>query len=358
MVGAGIVGLSAAYCLAERGAAVTVYERGVPGNGQSGGDTRVFRHGHDDPRLVMLANRSRAIWRDWETRFGVELVSADGVVALGPTAERRLGVVEEVGGVAVRPIDAAELSQRLPILADYSGPATFDEAGGSIRTRAAIEALADQLKDALVSDEVVSVRPLDGGGVEVRAGGSCSRYDNVVVSAGQGTGRLARGVGLSLPVTLAAQVRCTFAVRDEPPERLACLQDGSGHYGDTGIYAAPVAGNRLYALGLSETVEVHEDGSLVDPAALEDLTERASGYVTRALPCLDPEPVEYRHCWVTEVPWSADGFAVWEADGMFFVAGHNLFKQAPAVGRAVAAAALGEGLDAELRPEAKLGAAG
>ncbi len=356
VIGAGIVGLSTAYTLTERGAAVTVYERGVPGNGQSGGDSRVFRHGHDDPRLVRLAVESRQIWGEWEARLGAELVSADGVVALGPPAERRLGVLEEVGGVAVRAIDGTELCERLPLLAGYTGPATLDEAGGSIRTSAAIEALAGQLEASLVADEVISVRPADGGRVEVRAGGSCADYASVVVCAGQGTAQLARGVGLSLPVTLAAQVRTTFALPGEPPARLACLQDGSGHFGEAGIYAAPLAGNRRYALGLSETVEVHEDGSLVDPAALAELSERASGYVRRALPGLDPEPVDYRHCWVTEVPWSADGFAVWEADGIFFVSGHNLFKQAPSLGRALAQAALGEGLSSELRPEAKLGA--
>ncbi len=355
VVGAGIVGLATAYSLAERGAAVTVYERGVPGNGQSGGDSRVFRHGHDDPRLVRLAIRSRAIWTEWEARLGVELVSNDGVVALGPPAERRLGVLEEVGGVAVRPIDPAEVRERLPLLADYSGPATFDEAGGSIRTRAAIEALAGQLEASLVADEVISVRPVDRGRVEVRAGGTCAQYSCVVVCAGQVTAQLARGVGLSLPVTLAAQVRSTFAVRGDPPARLACLQDGSGHFGQSGIYAGPLPGNDRYALGLSETVEVHEDGSLVDPAALAKVADRAGDYVRQALPRLDPEPVDYRHCWVTEVPWSADGFAVWEADGIFFVSGHNLFKQAPAVARALAHAALGEGLDDELRPEARLG---
>ena len=355
VVGAGIVGLSTAYSLARRGVPVTVYERGVPGNGQSGGDSRVFRHGHDDPRLVTLAIRSRAIWSEWEADLGVELVSTDGVVALGPPAERRLRVLEDVGGAAVRPIDADQVAQHLPLLAAYSGPATLDEAGGSIRSRAAVEALAGQLEACLVADEVITVRPLGGGKVEVRAGGSFAHYASVVVCAGQATARLARGVGLSLPVTLAAQVRATFAVKGDPPPRLACLQDGSGHFGQAGIYAAPLRGNRLYALGLSQTVEVHEDGSLVDPAALAELTDSASEYVRRALPGLDPDPVDYRHCWVTEVPWSADGFAVWEAEGIFFVAGHNLFKQAPAVATDLAGAALGEDLPPQLRPEARLG---
>jgi sarcosine oxidase len=47
--------------------------------------------------------------------------------------------------------------------------------------------------------------------------------------------------------------------------------------------------------------------------------------------------------------------AVWEADTIFFVAGHNLFKQAPRLGRVLAGAATGEGVEEHLRPSAALG---
>jgi sarcosine oxidase len=132
--------------------------------------------------------------------------------------------------------------------------------------------------------------------------------------------------------------------------------DGSGHFGDTGIYAAPLPGNQRYALGASDTVEVHEDGSVLDPGALQALSDRASAYVARALPRLAPQPVEHRHCWVTELPWSPDAFAVWDVDSMYFVAGHNLFKHAPALGDLLAQAALGGALASALRPEARIGA--
>jgi sarcosine oxidase len=356
VVGAGIVGLSAAYALVEMNVPVRVYETAVPGKGQSAGESRIFRHAHDDPRLVECARRSRAIWDEWGQRFDVQLVSSDGAVAIGAPVQERLEVLDRVGGLPARAIDAAELVERMPLLAPYSGPAMLDEGGGAIRTSAAISALAARLAGAIVTGEVISIRSLAGGRVEVRSVGERAEYASVIVCAGRETARLAEGVGLSLPIRLAAHARLTFDVASPPPPRVACLQDGSGDFGEVGVYAAPLPGNRRYAVGLSQTVGVRDDGAFADPSGLASLADRARAYVKRALPGLHPEPSEFVHCWVTDLPWSEDGLAVWSVEGILFAAGHNLFKQAPWLGMALArAAAGGDGIDPQLTPEARLG---
>lgn len=355
VIGAGIVGLATAYSLQRAGVSVTVYEAGEPGGGQSAGDSRIFRHAHADPRLARFAARSRGLWREWGDDLDAELVSLDGAVALGPSLDEKLDVLRDVGGVDARPIDAAELADRLPLLAAYDGPAMLDASGGSIHAATAVERLVERLGDALVRDHVLAVRPTGSGTVEVRTGARCAEHGHVVVCAGRGTTAIAHGLGLSLPVRHAAHVRLTFAVDGPAPGVLATLQDSSGVFGETGVYAAASPDRTRYGVGIVEEVPVNGDGQAVDAASLHALAERTVAYVRRALPGLDPNPVGHVHCWVTTLPWGDDGVAAWQRDGVTLVAGHNLFKQAPALGEVLAEVATGGAVPAELTPDARLG---
>ena len=228
----------------------------------------------------------------------------------------------------------------------------LDEDGGVLRVRAAIEALAGALHDALVFDEVLSVRVTPSDTVEVRAGGVTAEHGRVVLCAGAGTAALARGARKPLPVRHAAHVRLAFRVREEALAQPACLLDRSGAFGEPAAYGDPLPGDRAYAVGLGEA-PAYEDGSLLDAAALPALAGSIVGYVARALPGLETAPCDVRHCRACELPWSPDGIAVWELGGMVVLAGNNLFKHAPALGRALAGAALGDGLEPILHPEAE-----
>ena len=356
VVGAGVVGLCAAHALRRRGLAVRVYEPGAPGAAQSGGESRIFRHAHDDPRLVVGARAARALWREWGERFGVEAVSPGGAVAIGAAVPRRLAALRADGGVPARDLDPGELRALMPWLAPYDGPAMLDPEGGAIRTHAVIAALAGDLGDALVRDEVLAVRARDDGTAEVIAGGERRRVSAVVVCAGRGTDALARPLGLAPPVSHSAHIRLTFRLRSPAPGPMPCLQDSSGAFGEDAVYAAALPGDREIGLGIAEEVGAEAAGA-VDAARLEALAARTRAYVARALPGVDPDPVGSRACWVTRLPWGADGVAVWEAGPVRVLVGHNIFKLAPALGEALADMVTGAPPALDLRPGARLGAA-
>ncbi len=353
VVGAGVVGLCAAHALRERGVPVVVYEAGVPGNAQSGGPSRVFRHAHDDPRMIAAARASRGLWREWGARLGIETVSGDGAVAIGEAVPRRLALLRDDGGVPARALAPDELAALLPWLAPYDGPAMLDPDGGSLRTEAIVAALARDLGDALVTDEVLALRPRDDGAVDLVSGGGRRRVRRALVCAGRGTEALVAPLGIAPPVRHAAHIRLTFRMRGAPPERLPCLQDSSGAFGESAVYAAALPGNAALGLGIAEDVDAAPGA--VDAARLEAAAARTRTYVARALPGVDPDPVGSRACWVTKLPWGADGVAVWRAGGVLALVGHNLFKQAPVLGVALADLATGAEPGLDLRPEALMG---
>lgn len=360
VVGAGIVGLAAAHALRARGADVTLYESGPPGGGQSAGQGRIFRHAHVDPRLVALVVRSRALWRQWEQEFGLELISPDGAVAIGEGVEQKLRTLKPFAEVPVRRLSPEELHARLPLLAGWGGPAMLDVHGGAIRTLDAVAALVHRLEGSMLREHVLSARRTETGSVELRTGTTCESYDHVVLCAGRGTAPLARGAGLDLPVEVGAHVRLTFAPAPDGPapdavRGLPTFQDGSGDFGETGVYAAPSPDGRRFSVGLSADTPARPDGGIADPAALAALADRTVAYVRRALPGLDPRPVDHVHCWVTRLPWGDDGVGIWSEDGITALAGHNLFKQAPALGEALAETVLTGRIPGHLHHEERLG---
>src|SRR5215208_4754438 len=146
VVGGGITGLSTAYALKRRGVACVCFEAAAPGSGQSAGRTRVFRHGHDDERLVRLAVRARAEWERLEDELGVRLLGREGVLVRGPNVGEREAAFE-AAGVPARLVDRDGQLAALPALALPEDEAVFDEFGGSTEVRAVLDGLAAALED-------------------------------------------------------------------------------------------------------------------------------------------------------------------------------------------------------------------
>lgn len=346
--------MAAARALERHGVNCLVFESGAPGGSQSAGESRVFRHAHADPRQTDLAIQARDGWRRWEEEFGYKLISDDGAMAIGEDGIARLRRYAETPGAAaeVREMTPQEVRSTLPILADYEGPALIDEDAGSIQTGLALANLIASVGPNLVSEKVESVAPRPEGGVEITTDTGVRTFDRVVVAVGAATVALAARAGVDIPVKPRVCLRLTMPlVESGPVERLACLQDSSGVFGSASAYGSPVPGNREYAVGLAISTDAAGDGR----RAIATLNEQTSSYVKRAMPGLDLEeavPLERR---IAELPWAADGLAIWQAGDAYFVAGNNLFKLAPALGEVIARSLIVGRVEKGVRPEDRLG---
>jgi sarcosine oxidase len=130
VVGAGITGLSTAYALRRRGVSCVCFEAAAPGSGQSAGRTRVFRHGHDDERLVRLAVRARAEWERLEDELGARLLGREGVLVCGPNVAERAAAFERAG-VSARLVGRDEQAGVLPVFDPPQDEGLLDELGPS-----------------------------------------------------------------------------------------------------------------------------------------------------------------------------------------------------------------------------------
>ena len=322
VVGAGITGLSTAYALQRRGVEFVCFEGAAPGFGQSAGRTRVFRHGHDDERLVRLAVRARAEWERLEDELGTRLLGREGVLVCGPNVAERAAAFE-AAGVPARLVGREEQSAALPVLRPPEDEALLDELGGSIDVRAAIDGLAGGIGERLVQARVFEVRERDSG-VELHTSEGVWVAERAVLCPGAQLHELSAGLGLAIPLTIDLHTRAAFPVR-EPGPRLACLQDRSSVHGEI-VYAAPMPDGRQYAIGL---------GGEEEPP-VEEALARLTAYVERAMPGLEPDPASVRLCQTSILPWSPDAFAVWRTGNIDVLAGANLFKFGPLLGELLA----------------------
>jgi glycine/D-amino acid oxidase-like deaminating enzyme len=221
VVGGGIAGCASAYQLARRGVRVVLLDKGAIAGEQSSRAWGFVRQQDRDPAELPLMVAGNRLWRELEAELGADIEwNPGGILALAPTeadlahyeARARL---EQAAGVDSRLVTPAEVARLLPALAApvrgglhtpsdghaHPGKATLalaaaaQRAGASLRHHCAVEGF---LREA---GRIAGVVTEHG---TVRAG-------TVLCAAGAHSSRLARQVGLALPVR---SVRSTVCVTE------------------------------------------------------------------------------------------------------------------------------------------------
>ena len=335
-MGAGIVGLSTTLALRDAGIDALCFERAYPGQGQSAGETRLFRHRHADESLIDLAIAARRGWLEWEARASTELLGREGVLRFGDDVHDAFSRLR-TAGVAVKLLSPTQQAEVLPGLRSPAQTALFESTAGAIRAERTIALLAGWLEKQLVRAEVFGVERLRSGCRLHTAHGSWD-CDRVVLCSGTSTPALARPFGIAIPVIVRCHPRATFRTRN-PHQRLAGLQDGSGAHGAR-VYGAPCGGGARYVLGLvgSDSDGACDQASALLTSGVAPLVRRIQRYASDAMGNLLPEGVSLRLCHTTKLGEDKDAFRVWAEDGMVAIAGNNLFKFAPALGQVLAEA--------------------
>jgi sarcosine oxidase len=316
------MGCAAAWALTEHGAEVTVLEQFELGHtrGSSHGRTRIVRVAYPEPDWVRLAEEAMRGWRELETQSGESLLGLYGLVEVASSPELTSASALDACGLDYRLLDGNEARQ-LGVALPEGWAALHQPEAGVVRADLARRAFLDLAvsRGARVETGRRVVAPDD-----VDA-------DVVVVTAGAWVTDFVP----DLPVSVTRETIAYF--RREGPASSSVVElneETRGH----AMYALhdPVRGLKAGAHHAGTATDPNEDG---EPDAA--IVERISAWVRERLPDADPEPVGAETCIYTS---TADESFVLERRGRVVVgsacSGHG-FKFAPAVGRRLAALALG-----------------
>jgi glycine/D-amino acid oxidase-like deaminating enzyme len=228
VVGAGIMGLSAAWALTRAGHRVTVYDRAAVPNplGSSVDQHRLIRHAYGAERgytrMVSQAyNAWEEVWRD----VGARHYAATGTLVLETTAGNwgeESAAALQAEGIAFRRLSAQETAREFPLVETRNIRfALLLASGGALFADRIVAALARWLAAKGTSIFVeTSVREVDPSrGRVTLADGAIVDADAVIVAAGPWASRLVPSIAAR--VTPSRQVIVYFT---PPPETAAAWQ--------------------------------------------------------------------------------------------------------------------------------------
>ena len=210
IVGGGIVGCAAAYYLAKRGVSAVVIEKDEIGRAQSGRNWGFVRQQGRDPLELPLMVESNRIWSGIERELGADVEWVQGGNLALATAPERIALFEgwcktaREHGFDTRVLTKGELNQLIPDLRGEWLGGMYTPNDGHAEPRKATPAFAKAAtaRGARIIEHctVESIGTSNGAVTEVVTDRGAIRTPTVIAAAGAWTAKLAKPLGLSLPV--------------------------------------------------------------------------------------------------------------------------------------------------------------
>ncbi len=266
IIGAGIMGCSAAFQLAKRGLNVALLEKGNVGDGSTGKSSAIIRQHYSNELTARMALHSLRVFQNFEDAVGGECgFTATGFVALVDAADQS-GLAQNVQmqqslGIKTELMPPSALADLVPGLdtADLVAVAYEPESGYAdpYLTVTAFAQAAKREGARLFQDtEVTAVQFQNGRVAGVTANNQQFHAPIVLNSAGPWGARVAQMAGVSVPIN-ACRVQVSFFRR--PPAYKA---------------AHPVVADFIHAtyfrsetggLSLVGLIDPEEASAIVDP---------------------------------------------------------------------------------------------
>lgn len=342
VVGAGVVGSSIAFHLAERGVEVLVVDRDGPAAGSTARSGALVRAHYPTALEADLAWESITDYFErWGERVGggcgftrtgfAYLAGEDRVEALRHNVALQRGVGVETGLVTAE--DLSEIDPALDV-SDVALAAYEPRGGYADPTATAVSLLraAEGIGARFEKRRVTGLRTRGDriAGIESERGPV--EAEVVVLAAGAWSVPLAAGLGVDPPVDAA---RVQVAVLERPytlPTHLTVIDSING------FYARPAA-ERGSLVGTRSALSYLEDPDVWDPEPDPGFADAARGLLGRRIPALKDAP--YRSGRAGVLDMTPDGRPLLGPagpEGLYLAYGWSGtgFKKAPAVGAEVA----------------------
>jgi sarcosine oxidase len=351
-VGAGLTGAAVAWAASSRGLDVIVVEAFGPGHrkGSSHGSARIFRRAYPDPLYVRLTGEAGRLWRRLEGEAGQPLLSLTGGVDFGPSdVPEHMASLLAACGVDALLLGGEEAAERWPGIDFGGGPVLFHPEAGVLDPEPAMTAMLRLAtgRGAQVMFDTPAERLMasaDGSSARVHTPSGTLTAPVVVVAVGAWAGPLLDGLLEMPPLTVTQQQVFHFAPAQSPARPWPVVIHHDPHLNFYGLPGGRDGG----APGAFKLGE-HSNGTAttaagrdftVDPAA----RQRATSFVAKRLPGLEPVPLNEATCLYTRTP-GEDFILDRPGGGPFVVAspcsGHGA-KFAPLTGEIIAGLAVGE----------------